>query len=197
MAKRIDWNKVMSQINNLREIMIDQNFCIDLAHKFNTNIQPNIIHRNDLRSNVISAYWAREFMEHNKLNSYDLNANMIFVEVEYYSYLNLIEFRDTAYRLNESLYVVDLISESTDPKSGMEIDDWFDENDYFQSAMQNLWDSEILSVWIRENKLVTRKNISNFSHYWKNEDYIYQMRVYDSSGKPKLVILLGTYIDYV
>ena len=81
--------------------------------------------------------------------------------------------------------------------TGTEIDDWFDDNDYFQSAMQNLWDTEILSVWIRENKLVTRKNISNFSHYWKNEDYIYQMRVYDSSGKPKLVILLGTYIDYV
>ena len=135
-------------------------------------------------------------MEHNKLNSYDLNANMIFIEVEYYSYLNLIEFRDTAYKLNESLYVVDLISESTDPKSGTEIDDWFDDNDHFQSSMQNLWDSEILSVWIKDNKLVTRKNISNFSHYWKNEDYIYQMRVYDSSGKPKLVILLGTYIDY-
>jgi len=196
MNKKMNWNNVMTQINKLRETLKDQNFCIDLAHKFNSNIKPNITHRYDLRSNVISAYWALEFMEHNKLNSYDLNAQMIYVEVEYYSYLNLIELRDTAYTLNEDLYVVDLITESTDAKSGMEIDDWFDNNDYFQDSMQTLWDTEILPVWINNNKLVTRKTTTNYSHYWKYEDYIYQMRVYDAKGKPKLVILLGTYIDY-
>jgi hypothetical protein len=196
MTKRIDWNKILTQIKELNEVLINQNFCIDLAYRFHLSMKPHLLQSPTINTRSISAYWSREFFEHNLLNNYKLDAYDIFIETNYYSYLNLVEFRDNAYKLGEQIYVVDLISESTDVKYGMEIDDWFDDNDHFQATMQDLWNNDIVNLWISESKLMSRKNTTNFSHYWKSEDYIYQMRVYDSTGKPKLVILLGTYLDY-
>lgn len=196
MTKKIDWDKILIQIRELKELLNDQNYCIDLSYKFLSTIKPGVSHRPELNPAVISAYWSREFLEHDKLNSYPLDPNAIYIETDYYSYLNLLELRDNAYKLGESIYVVDLIADTTDVKSGIDIEDWFDDNGDFENTMQDLWDSEILSVWQNENKLITKKNTVTFSQYWKNEEYIYQMRVYDSAGKPKLVILLGTYIDY-
>lgn len=197
MTKRINWAKILIQIKELKELLNDQNYCIDLSYKFYSTIKPNISHRPEINSAVISAYWSKEFLEHDKLNSYPLDPNAIYIETEYYSYLNLLELRDVAYRLGESIYIVDLMVDTTDIKSGQDIEDWLDDNDDFQNNMQELWDDEILSIWQGENKLITKKNTIDFRHYWKNEEYIYQMRVYDSAGKPKLVILLGTYADYL
>jgi len=196
MTKKIDWDKILIQIKELKELLNDQNYCIDLSYKFLSTIKPGVSHRPELNPAVISAYWSREFLEHDKLNSYPLDPNAIYIETDYYSYLNLLELRDNAYKLGESIYVVDLIADTTDVKSGIDIEDWFDDNGDFENTMQDLWDDEILSIWQNENKLITKKNTVTFSQYWKNEEYIYQMRVYDSAGKPKLVILLGTYIDY-
>lgn len=196
MTKKIDWDQILIQIKELKELLNDQNYCIDLSYKFLSTIKPNITHRPELNPAVISAYWSKEFLEHDKLNSYALDPNAIYIETDYYSYLNLLELRDNSYRLGESIYVLDLIADTTDVKSGIDIEDWFDDNGDFENTMQDLWDSEILSVWQNEKKLITKKNTISFSQYWKNEEYIYQMRVYDSAGKPKLVILLGTYIDY-
>lgn len=196
MNKRIDWNKILNEVKNLQEILIDQNFMIDLAYRFYALMSPNLTHRPDINSKVISAYWAREFLEHNKLNSYPLNPQTLFIDINYYSYLNLDELKNTSFSLGEPLYIIDLISETTDIKVGMEIDDWFDDNDYFKSSMQYLWETDILQTWIVENKLMAKKTTTNYSNYWNYEDYIYQMRIFDYSGKPKLVILLGTYLDY-
>lgn len=196
MTKRIDWNKILIQVRQLKELLNDQNYCIDLSYKFYSNIQPNITHRPELKPAVISAYWSREFLEHDKLHGYPINPNAIYIESDYYSYLNLLELRDNSYKLGESIYVVDLIADTTDLKSGQDIEDWFDDNIDFENTLQELWDDQMLQIWIAENKLITKKNTISFSQYWKNEEYIYQMRVYDSAGKPKLVILLGTYVDY-
>ena len=196
MTKKIDWGKVLIQIKELKELLNDQNYCIDLSYKFLSTIKPSVTHRPELNPAVISAYWSREFLEHDKLNGYPLDPNAIYIETDYYSYLNLLDLRSNAYALGESIYVVDLISDTTDVKSGLDIEDWLDDNFDFEASMQQLWNDEILSVWQQEHKLITKKNTISFSQYWKNEEYIYQMRVYDSAGKPKLVILLGTYIDY-
>lgn len=196
MAKRIDWNKVLIQVRQLKELLAEQNYCIDLAYKFYSKINPNLSHRPELKPAVISTYWSREFLEHDKLNGYPLDPDAIYIETDYYSYLNLLELRNNVISLGESIYVVDLITDTTDIKSGQNIEDWFDDNEDFQNNMQELWNDQMLSIWINENKLMSKKSTTNFSQYWKNEEYIYQMRVYDSAGKPKLVILLGTYIDY-
>lgn len=116
--------------------------------------------------------------------------------MEYYSYLNIIEIRDLSFDLGIPIYLIDLITDSTDAKSGELIDEWLDSNDEFQGEMQSLWNDELSDIWQREGKLITKKNTSTFSHYWKNEQYMYQLRVYDGGGKPLLVILLGTYLDY-
>lgn len=176
--------------------MVEQNFCIDLAHNLFSKISQNIKHRPEINAPAISAYWSKEFLEHHNLNSYPLDADNIYIELDYYSYLNLDEFRQISYKSGTPIYIVDLITDSTDVKSGMVIDDWFDENEEFKGSMQELWDSGLADIWHREGKLLTKKNTYNYSHYWNFEQFIYQLRVYDGSGKPMLVILLGTYSDY-
>jgi hypothetical protein len=196
MTKRINWNNILQQVGVLKERLVDQNFCIDLAHNILSSMSPNLQHRPEINSPAISAYWSREFLEQHKLNSFPIDPNSIYIELEYYSYLNISEIRDTAYSLGTSIYIIDLISDTTDAKSGMLIDDWLDENEEFQYAMQDLWNDELSSIWQSEGKLITKKNTVNYSHYWKNEQYIYQLRIYDGGGRPILVALLGTYLDY-
>jgi hypothetical protein len=197
MTKRINWNNILQQVGALKERLVDQNFCIDLAHNIFSFMSANLKHRPEINSPAISAYWSKEFLEQHKLNSYPLNANSIYIELDYYSYLNIDEIRDAAYRLGTSIYLIDLIADTTDAKSGMLIDDWLDENEEFQYAMQDLWNNDLSSIWQSEGKLITKKNTINYSHYWKNEQYIYQLRVYDGGGRPILVALLGTYLDYI
>lgn len=197
MAK-INWNNILSRVIGLAKSLAEQNFRIDIGHNLYTRFRDALTRRNDLNLGVISSYWAKHTLDHYLLNNFIIDANEVFIEEHYYSYINLLEMSENNVKGNTSTFVVDFITDTTDLKTGEDLEQWLSSNDEFEDAMKAIWMNKVLPYWIKEDKLVTRKSKTiNIEHYWKNEDYIYTIRVWDSDFNIMVVFLLGTYDNYI
>lgn len=202
--KKISWANIRAQIKQLRERATEQNFHIDVSYDLNTEIRDNTQHRNDLNTPAIATYWGHELLQHylyhNNTNTpiWDLNKGNVLIELNYYSYLNILEIQESNARTGNTTTIVDLITDSTDAKTGMDLDDWLDDNDTFKDLMQQLWNNQVLDIWRDEGKLVTRKRGPvAYDKYWNYEDYIFMIRVFDADLNLKIIFLVGTYADYI
>lgn len=197
-APKINWAPINARIAGIAEKVTEQNFCLDVAHRIFSELKLYLDRRNDLNLPVISAYWAKETLEHFKLNDYKpLLDREVFIESNYYSYMNLSEMKDVSAKTGEATYVIDLISDSTDTKKGEDLVDWMSINQSFQNELRNIWKQDVLSYWIKEDKLVTRKKVVKLEDYWKVEDYLYLIRVWDPELNIKIVFIVGTYDNYI
>jgi hypothetical protein len=198
-APKINWTNINARITGIVEKITEQNFCIDVAHRILLELRRGLAWRNDLNLPVISSYWSRETMEHFKLNDYKpLLEREVFIDANYYSYLNLTETNKNNASSGETTYVVDLISDTTDTKRGDDLDTWMVINQDFQDNLKDLWMKDVLSYWIKEDKLVTRKKkVIKLEEYWNYEDYIYMIRVWDPELNIKIIFIVGTYDKYV
>jgi len=197
MAK-INWNNILSRVINLAKSLAEQNFRIDVGHNLYTRFRDALSRRNDLNLGVITSYWAKHVLDHYLLNNFIIDANEVFIEEHYYSYINLLEMSENNVKGNTTTFIVDFITDTTDLKTGEDLEQWLSSNDVFEDNMKAIWMNKVLAYWIQEGKLVTRKSKTiNIEHYWKNEDYIYTIRVWDSDFNIMVVFLLGTYDNYV
>lgn len=193
--KNINWKYVKEQIELLLPRIEKQNFQIDLTYDIATKLKENCPRRYDLNMPTVGAYWGKQITEHYILNNFKLDKQGYLIEVEYYSYLNILNLLEFSLKKGVAPYIVDLITDSTD-YMGMDLDEWMSDNDFFQENMKDIWVNSVLDMWMKEGKLAYKKNVSNFEHYWKNEDYILQMTVFDFKLRPVLLILCATYNDF-
>lgn len=198
MAK-INWVNIQGRVNTIVERLTEQNFSIDIAHRLYQTLAKGLQHRNDLNLPVISAYWAKQILEHHKLNDFSISSpDSVLIEENYYSYLNLTELIRNNALTGNITYVVDFITDSTDLKEGEDLDEWIVNNDFFQDALKSIWMNNLVSEWISENKLTTRKKKTiRLEDYWNYEDIIYMIRIWDPELNIWIVFLLGTYDNYV
>ncbi len=195
----INWAHIQSRVNNLVGRLTEQNFSIDIAHRLYEILTRGLAHRNDLNLPVISAYWAKQILEHHKLNDFSISSpDSVLIEENYYSYLNLTEQIKNNAVTGNITYVIDFITDSTDLKEGEDMDEWVIDNDFFQDAIKSIWMNNVASMWITENKLVTRKKKTiRLEDYWNYEDFIYTIRIWDPELNIWIIFLLGTYNNYV
>lgn len=197
-AAKINWAPISARIAVINERITEQNFCIDVAHRIFNELRKGLEWRNDLNIPVMSAYWAKETSEHFKLNNYTLQEREVFIEAAYYSYQNITEVYRNNVSTGETTYVVDLIAGTTDEKRGEDLDVWITQNHDFKEELKHLWMKNVLSLWIKEDKLVTRKKKTiKLEDYWNYEDYIYQIRVWDPELNINIIFIAGTYDNYV
>ena len=199
MATKINWANIQGRVNTIVERLTEQNFSIDVAHRLYETLTKGLQHRNDLNLPVISAYWAKQLLEHHKLNDFSISSpDSVLIEENYYSYLNLMELiKNNAVTGNIS-YIVDFITDSTDLKEGEDMDEWVMNNDFFQDALKSIWMNNLVSEWIIDDKLTTRKKKTiRLEDYWNYEDIIYIIRIWDPELNIWIIFLLGTYDNYV
>ena len=204
MAKKtsggINWAGIQGRVNSIIERLTEQNFSIDVAHKLYEKLTKGLAHRNDLNLPVISAYWAKQILEHHKLYDFSIaSAGSVLIEENYYSYLNLTEqIRNNASTGNMT-YVVDFITDSTDLKEGEDMDEWVVDNDFFRDAIKSIWMNNVASEWIMSDQLITRKQRKSIKleSYWNYEDFIYTIRIWDPELNIWIIFLLGTYDNYI
>ena len=78
------------------------------------------------------------------------------------------------------------------------MDEWVISNDFFQDALKSIWMNNLVSEWIIDNKLTTRKKKTiRLEDYWNYEDIIYTIRIWDPELNIWIIFLLGTYDNYV
>ena len=197
MAK-INWAHIKRRIDDLEERIREQNFSIDIAYRLFQRLGEGLSHRTDLNVPVIAAYWARQILDHHKLNDFDISSpDSVLIDEEYYSYLNLIEQIKNNATSGNTTYIVDFITDSTDLKQGEDMDEWIINNDFFQDALKAVWMNDVAPEWILEDKLVTRKKKSvKLEDYWNYEDFIFTIRIWDPELNIWIIFLLGTYNDY-
>ncbi len=196
MATR-SWKSIVQELQILKKKLDEQHFQIDVSYKLNRYLAKNTLHRSDLNTPAIAAYWGYEVVQRHILESMDLKISAVFFELDYYSYLNIGEIADENTKIGNTTMIVDLITDSTDVKTGEDLEDWMTSNFFFQAEMKDLWNDQMLDVWKEEGRLVTRnkKNI-NLSSYWNYEDYLYILTVKDQDLSPVVMFLLGTFTDY-
>ena len=194
----INWANIRTRVAVLAEKLTEQNFCLDVAHSLYKKIQDGLTHRNDLNIPVIAAYWARYIFDLYKLNDFEINSSAVLIEENYYSYLNLTEVIRNNATTGNITYVVDFITDSTDLKTGDDIDEWVLSNDFFRDALKSIWMNSVSAHWIQEERLVTRKKkIVKLEDYWNYEDYIRTIRVWDQELNIVIIFILGTYDNYL
>ncbi len=195
---KINYPKIQSEISEIRAELVNQDFQIDVAYSIYKKLLANTEIRNDLNRSVISAYWGRELFNHFLMNNYPIDITGVLYKFDYASYLDLIEIVETNARSGNVTNIIDLVTDSTDVKIGMDIDEWVDDNEVFVDNIQSVWSEEVLPVWQDEGKLVTRKKKNiNLSEYWKSENYLYLLRVYDYELDLFAIFIVGKYTDYV
>lgn len=193
----INWNNIKSRIAGIVEKLTEQNFRIDVAHRLFEKIQYGLKWRSDVNIPVIAAYWSEYIFQHYKLNDYEMHVDAVLLEEEYYSYLNILDLLTASAATNTTTYIVDFITDSTDLKRGEDLDSWVTGNVFFKDALKAIWMNDVLSHWISENKLVTRKKkVIRLEDYWNHEDYIYTIRVWNPELNIIIVFLLGTHDKY-
>lgn len=196
--KKITWPDVVSELKVVKSQLAEQNFWIDVSYRLYQILKNKTAHRKDLNIPAISTYWGNHILQHYILNDYDLKLNAVFFELEYYSYLNLIEIIESNAKIGQTTYIVDLITDSTDVKTGDDLEEWGDENSFFKDAMKDLWNEEMLEIWQDKDMLVTRKKKDiNLESYWNYEDYIFMLTVFDPELNAVVIFLLGTFSDYM
>lgn len=195
----INWANIQPRIDSLVQRITEQNFTIDVAHILYTKLSAGLAHRNDLNIPVIAAYWAKQILDYHKLNDFDITStDSVLIEENYYSYLNLAEQIKNNTVTGSVTYIVDFITDSTDLKKGDDMEEWLNDNDFFQDALKAVWMNIVAAIWIDEDKLVTRKKKAiNLQGYWNYEDYIFTIRVWDPELNIWIIFLLGTYNNYM
>lgn len=191
------WNTVKSMIANVRKQLEQQHFIIDVAYRLNAELyKATAGARPDLNIPAISAYWANEIYNHYVLNDFDLRGNNVAYEIEYYSYLDLMEMNDNSQKLGKPLYVVDFMVESTDVKDGEEIDSWLNTSG-FSDIAEDIYTQSNHDILVDEGLLEVRKNkVIHKDRYWKYANWLKMVRVYDQDFDPMVVFIIGPYSDY-
>lgn len=194
MAKKIRiWQRIRKELSLLKAGLERQDFWIDVSYRIFRNLHNEVINRN-LNFNVIGAYWGKKILDEWLFSNFPLNAKSVFIEDVYYSYLNLKEIAEGAYRGGFQPVIIDLVANTTDLKEGEDLDDWFLVNDEFEESMMDLWDNIISQMWIEEGKLGEMKG--DIRNYWNYEDYIRVKVIYDFNLNPMVIFLMGTYDQY-
>lgn len=197
-APKINWALISTRIAGIVERLTEQNFCIDIAERILRELQSGLIWRNDLNQPVISAYWSKEVLQHFKLNDFKpLIEREVYIESNFYSYLNLTEMNTNNIKSGGTTYVVDLLFDTTDRKRGEDLNTWISINQDFKDSLRNKWMADVLAYWIKEDRLVTRKKkMPKLEEYWNYEDYIKLTRVWDPELNIFIVFITGTYDLY-
>ena len=191
------WQKVKEMIGQIRTELDKQHFIIDVAYKLNQELNAATTGtRADLNIPAIATYWANEIYNHYLLNDFYLRATNVAYEIEYYSYLDLLEVNENSQKIDKATYIVDLMIESTDVKDGEEIDQWINtsgfediaEDIYVQSNHDILVDAGLLEV--RKNRTIVKER------YWRYANWIKMLRVYDQNFDPFLIFIVGPYSEY-
>lgn len=192
----IDWNIIRSRINRIIDLLKEQHFRFDVAGLLLQRLYKGLKRRIDLHLGVISAYWANYIFDHYKLHGFNLDPNAVLIEENYYSYLDLIDLNDANKQTGATTYIVDYIADSTDLRVGEDLDVWLTANDSFKDLMKHIWMVRIAPMYIDEGLLVTRKMKIRLEDYWRHENIIYTVRVWDIELNIIIVFLLGTYDNY-
>jgi hypothetical protein len=193
----INWANINARIDRILNLLKDQHFRIDVAWNIMERLFKGLRRRADLHFGVISAYWAKYIHDHYTLNGYDIDPGAVMIEENYYSYLNLIDLNDANKQAGTTTYIVDYVADSTDLKTGEELDTWLSANDSFQDLVKHIWMTRIAPMYISEGLLVTRKNKSiRIEDYWRHENIIYLVRVWDVELNIMVVFIVGTYDNY-
>lgn len=190
------WQRIYESVISLESQLREQNFLIGVAYNIYNRLTHLLSHRVSIRTNVVSVYWGKEITDLWLREGYPLEDSAVFIEESYYSYLNLVEIAEQTAKYGHTPRVIDYIIDSTDLKSGEDLDDWLNYNDPFQDAIKELWEDEILNIWIAEGRMADYKG-SDPINYWNYEDYLKVVTVYDYDLNPIVIFITGTYGDYL
>lgn len=193
---RVSWKDVQSKIVLVQEKLVAQHFKIDLTNKLNKAILDATTRRTDLNTPSISSYWANEIYQHYVLNDYNLTVGNVFFDLEYYAYLDIMEVNQNNASVGENTYIVDYIADTTDLKTGTDIDSWMDYSN-FGDLVENEYTNLNHDILVDEGLVETRKNrVVVKEKYWKYSNWLYQLRVMDENFQPLVIFILGAYSDY-
>lgn len=191
------WEEIRLEVEKLAYDIKRQNFLIDIAYRLFNKYSESLAYRPDkLNVAVLSVYWAKQVLRIWEVNEFKLEASRVYIEEEYYSYLDLIEVSNESERLGWRVDLIDFIAETTPLKTGTELGEWLSDNDLFQDSMKDLWSTTLLDEWLATGMLVPRKSSTNFENYWRYENIIYMLRILDEDLNPIQISLLGTWDDY-
>lgn len=197
MAKSsINWQNILTRINSLLKRLKEQNFRYDVAGILMDKLYQGLKRRIDIHYGVISAYWANFIYDYYVLNNFNLEPTAVLFETNYYSYLDLSDLNDANKQTGMTTYVVDFIADSTDLKTGEDLDVWLGSNDDFKDYMKRIWMARVAPMYIQQGILVTKKVNVRLEDYWRYEAIIYALRVWDEDLNIMVVFLLGTYDNY-
>lgn len=193
---RVSWKDIQSKIVLVQEKLVAQHFKIDLTNKLNKAILDATTRRTDLNTPSISSYWANEIYQHYVLNDYNLTVGNVFFDLEYYAYLDIMEVNQNNASIGENTYIVDYIADTTDLKTGTDIDSWMDYSN-FGDLVENEYTNLNHDILVDEGLVETRKNrVVVKEKYWKYSNWLYQLRVMDENFQPLVIFILGAYSDY-
>jgi hypothetical protein len=193
---RVSWKDIQSKIVLVQEKLVAQHFKIDLTDKLNKAILDATTRRTDLNTPAISSYWANEIYQHYVLNDYNLTVGNVFFDLEYYAYLDIMEVNQNNASIGENTYIVDYIADTTDLKTGTDIDSWMDYSN-FGDLVENEYTNLNHDILVDQGLVETRKNrVVVKEKYWKYSNWLYQLRVMDENFQPIVIFILGAYSDY-
>jgi hypothetical protein len=193
---RVSWKDIQSKIVLVQEKLVAQHFKIDLTDKLNKAILDATTRRTDLNTPAISSYWANEIYQHYVLNDYNLTVGNVFFDLEYYAYLDIMEVNQNNASVGENTYIVDYIADTTDLKTGTDIDSWMDYSN-FGDLVENEYTNLNHDILVDQGLVETRKNrVVVKEKYWKYSNWLYQLRVMDENFQPIVIFILGAYSDY-
>ncbi|MSP70539.1 MAG: hypothetical protein EXR20_09720 [Bacteroidetes bacterium] len=193
---RVSWKDIQSKIVLVQEKLVAQHFKIDLTYKLNKAILDATTRRTDLNTPAISSYWANEIYQHYVLNDYNLTVGNVFFDLEYYAYLDIMEVNQNNASVGENTYIVDYIADTTDLKTGTDIDSWMDYSN-FGDLVENEYTNLNHDILVDQGLVETRKNrVVVKEKYWKYSNWLYQLRVMDENFQPIVIFILGAYSDY-
>lgn len=193
----INWANIRARIDGIIQKLKEQHFRFDVAGIIMQKLFNGLQRRSDLHLGVISAYWANFIYDHYVLNSFNIDPDAVLFEENYYSYLNLSDLSLANRQSGTTTYIVDLITDTTDLKSGEELDTWLSANDTFKDALRQIWLQRVAPMYISEGLLVTRKmKTIRINDYWRHESIIYTLRIWDEELNIMVIFLLGTYDNY-
>lgn len=193
---RVSWKDIQSKIVLVQEKLVAQHFKIDLTYKLNKAILDATTRRTDLNTPTISSYWANEIYQHYVLNDYNLTVGNVFFDLEYYAYLDIMEVNQNNASVGENTYIVDYIADTTDLKTGTDIDSWMDYSN-FGDLVENEYTNLNHDILVDQGLVETRKNrVVVKEKYWKYSNWLYQLRVMDENFQPIVIFILGAYSDY-
>lgn len=193
---RVSWKDIQSKIVLVQEKLVAQHFKIDLTDKLNKAILDATTRRTDLNTPAISSYWANEIYQHYVLNDYNLTVGNVFFDLEYYAYLDIMEVNQNNASIGENTYIVDYIADTTDLKTGTDIDSWMDYSN-FGDLVESEYTNLNHDILVDQGLVETRKNrVVVKEKYWKYSNWLYQLRVMDENFQPLVIFILGAYSDY-